>query len=137
MPELNRELAQRIKDKIVTERALWDQNSWAATLPENIDANGELIDGTCGTTACVAGWACMLTGNPLDWSTAENIGFGKVQAARVKNGEWIESVATRELGLDDDQVAALFHTYDEDQTLQMLDQIIEFGDLDVDDERWY
>ena len=137
MSELNRDLAQKIKNKIMTERVLWDQNSWAATDPTNIDANGELIDGTCGTTACVAGWACMLTQNDLDWSTAESIVGGKLQATRVKSGEWIEDVATRELRLDDDQVATLFHTYDEDLILEMLDQIVETGDLDTEDDRWY
>lgn len=137
MPELNRALAQAIKNKITTEVERWDQNSWGCTLTDNVDPNGDLIDGTCGTTACVAGWACMLTGNPLDWATAEFMDGNKLQASRVKGGAWIEEVATHEFGLNEDQAAALFHNYDEDLVLQMLDQIIETGDLDTEDERWY
>lgn len=134
---LNQDLARKIKDKITTERVLLNQNVWVSTLADNVDENGELIDGTCGTTGCVAGWACMLTNNPIDWSNAETLTGNKLQASRVKGGRWIEEVATRELGLDRYQVVTLFHTYDEDLVLEMLDQIIETGDLDPDDDRWY
>lgn len=134
---LNQDLARKIKDKITTERVLLNQNVWVSTLADNVDENGELIDGTCGTTGCVAGWACMLTNNPIDWSNAETLTGNKLQASRVKGGQWIEEVATRELGLDRYQVVTLFHTYDEDLVLEMLDQIIETGDLDPDDDRWY
>lgn len=134
---LNQDLARKIKDKITTERVLLNQNVWVSTLADNVDENGELIDGTCGTTGCVAGWACMLTNNPIDWSNAETLTGNKLQASRVKGGQWIEEVATRELGLDRYQVVTLFHTYDEDLVMEMLDQIIETGDLDPDDDRWY
>lgn len=54
----NAELAYRVLDHIDAHPESWDQNIWVARRPE------------CGTAACFAGWACLLSGDqpagPLD-----------------------------------------------------------------------
>lgn len=47
----NAELAYRVLDHINAHPESWDQNVWVAQRPE------------CGTAACFAGWACLLSGD--------------------------------------------------------------------------
>lgn len=102
------------------------QRSWA-TRPAK-------VEGSCGTTMCMAGAAAVLGGHELDWANAEhseNInGVLHVVASRVTNGQYIEDVAAEWLELDRDDANTLFFTMDNASALELLDELIETGSLD-------
>jgi len=66
MSENSQRIAARIAEIIRTRPAAWDQEVWlkldaghggdVASMRADLDAG----DGSCGTTACVAGWAAIL-----------------------------------------------------------------------------
>ena len=92
MGKLNIELFKAIREKIATTPEAYDQSVFAR--PENA--------APCGTAACIAGWACVLSG---EMSTDE-----LKRRERAKGEEFlsIESTATRVLGLDGDEADILF-----------------------------
>lgn len=99
-PTPNAELMWRVLDQIDAYPELWDQGYWFTVTD-------------CGTAACVAGWACLLSGDkpfPLlgkleDLPVGEQVSYVDVQGwtrlARVRAQEL--------LGITEDQADALFH----------------------------
>lgn len=79
---MNVELLEKIKAEILKRPAQFYMGSWSS-------GNLKDLDHSCGTTACIAGWACFL-GN--DFSL-----------------EFIPHRARRLLELDSDQGGRLFH----------------------------
>lgn len=121
----NRELAQKIYDTITAKPELWDQHTWAAFNDQPTDAD-EIVEGSCGTTMCLAGWACHLSGEKIDWANGE-MQDGKWVAHRLKSGEQVEERATQLLDIDWEDAGWLFYAYDEEQALSRLKQVIENG----------
>lgn len=127
----NIELAKKIKAAITAKPELWDQHKWAAVESDNVGSlldftEGEGVELTCGTTMCIAGWACHLSGEKIDWRSSEHDGDNQIVASRLKSGEMIEDRAAQLLGVDGSD---LFYVYNEETVLDHLDQIIEHGEI--------
>lgn len=128
----NTELAKKIKAAITAKPELWDQHKWAAVptgafvvAPEEFE-EGEGLDLTCGTTMCLAGWACHLSGEKIDWTVTEEDGDKRV-AHRLKSGAAIEDRAAELLEIDWEDAGNLFYAYNEETALDHLTQLIEDG----------
>lgn len=129
----NTELLKKIKTLITIERSgNWDQSLWGKTSPDNVDENGDLKEITCGTEFCVAGWACVLSGEKIDWRGAEMMYDGNLQASRLVNGQEIEARAAELLDLDEHSATELFYGLGHEGTLNRLDELIEHGYLESD-----
>lgn len=101
----------------------WNQGLWGATyvIPDSVGAMNE-----CGTAFCVAGWALMLSGEPLEWGMTESGAFqGRNMLIGVRSDPYlgVASAAKRVLGVEGryciDQV--------EDRELDLFD-----GDNDLE-----
>ncbi len=69
---------------------------------------GQVVN-SCGTTACFAGWTALLTGHALNaYGIAEN-------------GRHAQSIASKELDIDDEQAELLFF---DAQDIQALDEAV-------------
>jgi hypothetical protein len=75
----NAELAYRVLDRIDADPKVWDQSVWS-----------------CGTTACFAGHAVLLSGGILDGSDV-------VDGPEDLVGHQVEQAAYRALGIDEDR----------------------------------
>lgn len=64
--EPNPALAWRVLDYIEAHPERHNQNSWVSSdvLEQNVDRYD--IEGSCGTTACFAGWTVLLSGATID-----------------------------------------------------------------------
>ena len=60
---LNVELLQRVKAHILEEPRRLEMYTWIDAAPEHPDAP------PCGAVACIAGWTCILAGDPEPIST--------------------------------------------------------------------
>lgn len=135
------ELAAEIASIIRLKDDLWYQGSWfgvphgGGTVDEIRKALVTQED-TCGTTACVAGWATVLTA-PL--GTRVYYG-GMVLFPDGTNNDDAEELAAEALGIDDDHAGWLFASYrHKREVLAALDAIAEGKDwnpsnLESDDE---
>lgn len=108
---INTDLMLQIREQITSNPELHDQTSW-----------GEQKD--CGTTHCIAGWACAMTGAQLDWYTDHH---GYTWLRTVNDSEDPEVYAGRALGLDEDTAHTLFYSMSKDGALTLLDKLIEKG----------
>jgi hypothetical protein len=101
-PELNIPLLTKVLDHITANPLEWGQGVWAT-------------ETECGTAACVAGWAVIMSGHTLEFEdmhmwdrlTGRRLNTGP-SARRTTDGEPIADVARRELGLNVDQSKYLF-----------------------------
>jgi hypothetical protein len=90
--KLNIELFKKIREKIATTPEAYDQSVFAR----------RSVTAPCGTAACIAGWACVLSG-AMD---AEEL----MRRERANGAEFrsIEITAKSALGVDDDEAETLF-----------------------------
>lgn len=98
--KLNIKLFKKIREKIATTPEAYDQGAWGRreeTAP-------------CGTAACVAGWACALSGV----ATTEELAVARTGIVRAG---WIADIAATRLGLEDDEAAVLFNPRPADEDL--------------------
>lgn len=95
----------------------WDQASWAAQKG-------------CNTTYCLAGWECVLRGHQLKWVTGYSpCGItdcpvckeltSDFYAEKTVDGELIDELAQRLLGLDKEQATALFYADNMEQVKRL------------------
>ncbi len=131
----NVELLKSLKAAVLAKPEFWDQHKWAA-VPIEVPGSlvefeeGEGLEVTCGTTMCLAGWTCHLSGEKIDWTKIDVDEFnGTTQyvAHKLKSGESIENRAIELLDIDYDDSAWLFYAYDKEEALERLDQLIENG----------
>ena len=108
---LNIELLKKVREKIATTPEAYDQSVFAR--PESA--------APCGTAACIAGWACVLSG---EMSTDE---LKRRERSHGAEFESIEITATRVLALAEDEAEVLFTE----------DPAGERKDWYDDDEDWY
>lgn len=111
-PSPNAGLMWRVLDQIDAHPELWDQEYWF-TVTE------------CGTAACVAGWACLLSGDkPLPLlGKFEDLSVGE-QAAHVDVQGWMRLTRLRAqelLGITEEQADVLFHY---ENTREDLDRLV-------------
>lgn len=125
------EVAAKVAEIIRTDRALWNQMSWFNTrrgqdhMPVADMRNAVLGGSTtelhaCGTAACVAGWAAILTA-----PEGAALGYGGGIFDGYDNYlNHVETAGRDALGLEDYQATYLFDTYrTEDEVLVTLDKI--------------
>jgi hypothetical protein len=136
----NVELLKKVRDKITSDPEHWNQNFWGILDGEVVERTRKpLADRTpefeisCGTTACIAGWACILSGEPMEWRTAAPDYFQPrlLSATETVHGRDVSVRAAELLGLDEIDAGDLFHTYDHDEALERLNHLIEHGNLDT------
>lgn len=108
---MNEELAIRVRDAILAHPELHDQDYYAHR-------------NSCGTTYCIAGWACALSGEQFDW-------HGAVGDYVLIDGEPVNPLdrATELLGLTEDQAVRLFLEFDNYVALDLLETLIATGDV--------
>lgn len=102
--ELNIDLLKKVRDKIATTPGAYNQETWAkpsASAP-------------CGTAACIAGWACIISG-AIDVKQLYSLAEGRQWVA-------IEGAAQAQLGLTRAEADTLFSGD------PSYDWPIEFGD---------
>jgi hypothetical protein len=87
---LNIELFRAVREKIASAPAAYDQTTFGQ--PDE--------DAPCGTAACIAGWACILSGE-MDAPTLYDANTGQLQQSIVET-------ATRVLGIADNEAEILF-----------------------------
>lgn len=97
----NAELFYSIGHQITLVPESWNQDRYGDRV--------ERSDVSCGTTHCVAGWAVVKTGIPVKW---EPITSDCSTTSKTVDGRAIIDVATKLLGLTDDQAERLFLDYE-------------------------
>lgn len=103
---MNLELLNRVHKQIETQPDTWNQALW-------------IQQADCGTTACVAGWASLLSGwEPANQHPAFGVDMVEKQARRLH----VQEAAWGELGLNEEQAAYLFNEY---RTRKQIDRFVE------------
>lgn len=109
MPNL--EKLKELHERITTKPENWDQECWAQQKE-------------CGTSYCMAGWACVLDGQVIDWP--KNVEPGEwVEALHLVTGQDIDEAARDILGLDQDDSDRLFYCTNNDVALLRLENLID------------
>ena len=116
----NLDLMRAVREQITKHPETHDQTSW-----------GERTE--CGTTHCIAGWACALNGDALLWESDDEDDDGRrLETASMLDIEdgWITipERAQEILGLDNAWANQLFFESSEDQALAKLDELIKKGE---------
>jgi hypothetical protein len=113
----NAELAYRVLDAINANPAHFDMDTWVR-VPHDAPTIGlaQLTSPECGTTACFAGWAIVLSGYELTRD------LEIVQAGRVVP-EVLSRFAASLLGLNDEQADELFLAANEDFHPELVAEI--------------
>lgn len=146
----NVELLRATRDKVLFEPEAHDQSSWArfrrkapfkGKPPIVAEGSVRYYAASCPSTACVAGWATILSGaqlcveaGPVDWalgSRGARIAATVSKCVRSDNGEIqdIMAYATEALGLTHLEAKALFEGHNgREQVLGMLDNLIKAGE---------
>lgn len=128
----NVELLKKIRDIITSKPGSWDQNWWmlvpAADQVPTLGTDTQGKEVSCGTTMCLAGWACFLSGLKGSLEQAEQT-HGGISLAYVEDGRSIEGAAQDLLDIDEDTAFTLFHSYGREQALGYLTELIETGSI--------
>lgn len=135
----NIELAKKIKAAITAKPELWNQRKWAVVFTDALGDTaltefdeGEGVELSCGTSMCIAGWACHLSGEKINWREGDfepDDDGEKFVAHLLMSGKGIEDRALELLDLPDGDAGLLFYTFEEAVVLDRLDQIIERGEI--------
>lgn len=94
--------------------------------PETHDQKGWGIRTKCGTTHCIAGWACALSGDAFSWQ-ADDVGV-EATAFVPRSGGFIEDRGQDLLGLDAFEANSLFFEVSNELALAKLDELIQKGE---------
>jgi hypothetical protein len=106
---MNKELMREVLAQVTSHPEEWSQSTW-----------GKKTE--CGTTFCIAGWACILSG----WKPAElasgpyPIGSGIDLVEKDGVTRHIEILGAELLELDSNQAEALFYETDNEDAWEML-----------------
>lgn len=101
----NAELAYKVLDHVERHRAAFNMDTWVYSPDDTAVKLDDLLSEKCGTTACFAGWAILLSGYEM-------------RGGVYRDGELVASIfsvfAADLLGLSGDQADDLFYADDED-----------------------
>lgn len=132
----NIELLTRVRDYIAVNPQSLDMDIWA-TLKDVVEFKDGQAKVSCGTTACIAGWAVQLAGDkllveepcyPFNEGTVFDIDQCVAKNGRVTH---IDDRAQKLLGLTGIEADILF-TCDNDEAIEYLDKLIAGEKLDYD-----
>lgn len=134
---LNVERLKEIRDLIKLDPAKHNQAQWAEFIGHDVpkDVLGNPIEVSCGTAACVAGWACQLEGDKFiipGYVLAGNPDRVTADLVRTKDGnaECIGERAQEILGMDYDEADVLFwEGWSTKQVLKILKGLIKNGEI--------
>ena len=101
----NAELAYRVLDRIDAQPELWRQ-AWYFTRTE------------CGTAACFAGWACLLSGEEPDYDYADE--EEHAETCYTRSDRDAHGLATELRRINPDSAALLFSGANSRHGLQLL-----------------
>ena len=121
---MNTELAERIIGQILMEPERFDMGEWVS----ETGTIGQLRE-NCGTSACIAGWAAMLTLPP----EAQVTSMGCTVVYSDGTIEPVSAAAERALWLEPDVADVLFSYPDDDEAVVALKFLIGNPDADGDD----
>jgi hypothetical protein len=124
-PQLNLELFRQIREKIASTPVAYDQTRWGR----------REIAAPCGTAACIAGWACVLSGS-ASLSTVQSAGTGAVVYTPSGSLD-IPATAQRVLGLSEEEADVLFTSDPEGEWGNEDYDDDDEDDDGVDDETYY
>lgn len=110
----NVDLMLKIREKITNEPDSYDQDVWIET-------------SACGTTACIAGWACILSDKVLEWD-AEPEGIPYVFMKDGRNLR-IDDAATEVLDIPKSYAEMWFYASNRTFALGLLDEYIIAGSM--------
>lgn len=113
MSRLNIELFKQIREKIANTPIAYDQTRWGR----------REIAAPCGTAACIAGWACVLS-DSVSLMTVQLAGPSAVVYTSGGGSVDIPAIAQQVLGLSEEEADMLFTSGPEG----------EWGSEDYDDE---
>ena len=130
-PVLNVPLLTKVLDHITANPKEWNQRVFVR-------------EATCGTAACVAGWAVIMTGHTLEYEQGECIHGSRTEACReacraqfarcTADEKFIADVARHELGLTAAQSACLFKGTNDLHDLWALASVFSDGEIQRLDE---
>lgn len=142
----NIELLTKVRDLVKNEPAKLDMSLWGAVSADLVEFNGGYkARVSCGTTACVAGWAVQLAGDKLlidedhydddypklgsedEYEKVFTVGQSVAKNGRILD---IEERARKLLGLTEDETNVLFFAPDgSDGALDLLNTLIAGDDI--------
>ena len=136
MPKRNVELLTRVRDLIETEPDKLDMGLWGTIPTDVIKFKNGFAKVSCGTTACIAGWAVQLSGDQLlvnehDLCTGwQEDGSTEVEYCVARNGRQflIDDRAQKLLGITAYESEVLFMC-DDSQAVGYLDKLIAGKDI--------
>lgn len=128
----NIELLTKVRDLVAADPTKLDMGIWALVPYDLVQLNdGGMAKVTCGTTACIAGWAVQLGGSKL-LVTEQDLRDGVYSAGSCVAGNGrvvdIENHARKLLGLTQDEADYLFFV-DDDQVIPLLTRLIKGEDI--------
>ncbi|QAY06623.1 hypothetical protein SEA_COOKIES_93 [Mycobacterium phage Cookies] len=135
---MNKQMIQDLRDKLVAERDLHEQNTWGRVAPEAVNLNDEgFATVTCHTAACAAGHTCLMAGDQFLVRDVDYLSFcGAYSVEKVitayGNVEYVSDRARALLGIspfEEDVLFAAHHSHE--QTIHLLDQLL--ADEDIED----
>lgn len=133
----NIELLTEVRDLIEADQSKLNMNYWVSIPADTVEFNdGTTAKVSCGTTACIAGWAVQLNGDKLlvnEYSDFEGDKYLAEQCV-ARNGRVIDIShrAEKLLGLSNYEADVLFGGTNE-VALPMLNTLINGESLD----NWY
>jgi hypothetical protein len=121
MPERNVELLEKTMQHILDHPEKHDQNYW-------------FTQTECGTAACFAGWACLLSGYEVNWSSEDaytNLsGTRRTWGVTGSDGEESDAIGSAQelLGLTSQESNTLFCSDNSREALQLMVKDLVNGD---------
>lgn len=140
----NIDLLTQVRDLITAQPEKLDMDRWAVVQPDEVEfTDGTTAKVSCGTTACIAGWAVQLSGHKLlvHQYGKHSDGSFLINSSVAKNGRVvdIEQYGKKLLGLTTEEADELFFCGNS-QAPKLLDTLIAGGDIvpeDTDDDDEY
>ncbi|MGL5806820.1 MAG: hypothetical protein ACRC11_15505 [Xenococcaceae cyanobacterium] len=115
---MNIELAKKVYDHICTHRDVFDMEVWIET-DCGVENPFDYTKHSCNTTACIAGWAVILSGKYTLDDTFEDGFVGDTKIAEI---------ARKELELTPKQMNSLFFDSFEDTAIDRFKKAIDLAE---------
>jgi hypothetical protein len=115
MPERNVELLEKTMQHILDHPEEHDQKYW-------------FTQTECGTAACFAGWACLLSGYEVDRTQTMGSGHDRFEYVVSESGNFAGHRARDILGLTETEASILFDSYNSREALQLMVKDLVNGD---------
>jgi hypothetical protein len=122
----NNELIDEVISAVLYNKAMHDQATWGSAHTPDKETEPDFHNPDCGATACIAGWACILSGQQLKWTMPswEEDDDGNMFVSwcmeLVGNEDDIQAKARELLGLSYNEANTIFLCMNEEKALDML-----------------